>query len=103
MPIFRDHRTVLYAVSHISSEYPVALEHRAEGNISRLGLHLPFLQGLTHDASAVPSLSVHSHPLREVAAYGRPLIPFSPLHSAVRLPDAQRRVMLSLLHLEGRS
>jgi len=37
--ILRDVRTVLYAVSHVSSEYHVTHEHVAEGDKSRLGLH----------------------------------------------------------------
>ena len=103
-PSLRDFRVVLYAVSHVSSENHVTLEYVAEWGHFPFGpASQPFWQVLTHDASNIPSLPTHSHLLGAVAACGWQLIPFSPLHSAVRVPRAQRRVMQSPLHLGGRS
>ena len=89
MSIFRHFRVVLYAVSLVSSGYPVTPEHGAEWGHFPFGpacqplgqVLMPILpKAQAHDASNIPSSPTHSHLLGAVAAFGWQLIPFSPLH-----------------------
>lgn len=71
MPIFRDFRVALYAVSLVSSGYHVAVEYVAEWGHFPFGpAYQPVWQVLTHDASDIPSSPTHSHLLGAVAAFG---------------------------------
>ena len=104
---------MLYTVSLASGGYHVTLEHVAEWG------HFPFGPASFSRFRRFQLTTLHPHlrfrcpssPAWGVAALGWLLNPFSPLHSAARLPGAQRRAcpeqgegaMRSLLRLEVRS
>jgi len=84
MSIFRDFRTMLYAVSLASSGYHVRRYYVAEWGHFPFGpAYQPVWQVLTHDAYASSSKILSMVTCSGRRHFWLALIPFSPLHSHV--------------------
>jgi hypothetical protein len=79
-PIVRDVRVVLYAVSRVSDEHHIPHDDVAEWRQIPVWacVSQPVSQGLTHDASDIPSSPTHSHLLEASPLLAGSLSPSRP-------------------------